>query len=226
MIFGELDIAITRSKRKTVSIFVERDGSVSARVPEDITEEELNVVIQSKEYQIHKNLAEWTQLNAQKIERDYVNGQSFLYLGRNYRLQLTDEVFKGVKLKNGYFIISKENKGKAKDYFIDFYKEKLREKLKPIINRYKGQLGVEPQEVKVMELQHRWASCTSNGNLNFHWKCAMAPIDVLNYIAAHELVHIIHQNHTKAFWNDLDKIIPNYDKQVQWLKLNGAGMDL
>ncbi|TSE08045.1 M48 family metallopeptidase [Aquimarina algiphila] len=226
MIFGELDITITRCQRKTVSIFVERDGSVSARVPEEITKEELTAVLQSKEYQIHKNLAEWTQLNAQKIERDYVNGQSFLYLGRNYRLQLTNDEFKGIKLKSGYFIISKINKTKAKTYFIDFYKEKLREKLKPILNRYKGQLGVEPQDVKVMELQHRWASCTSKGNLNFHWKCAMAPIDVLNYIVAHELVHIIHPNHTKAFWNDLDKIIPNYDKQLQWLKLNGAGMDL
>ena len=77
-----------------------------------------------------------------------------------------------------------------------------------------------------MELQNRWASCSNKGNVNFHWKCAMAPIDVLSYIVVHELAHLIHPNHTTAFWNEIDKVYPNYDKQVQWLKLNGAGMDL
>jgi predicted metal-dependent hydrolase len=126
----------------------------------------------------------------------------------------------------GYFNLSHSDKKNARDLFINFYKEKLNEKLKPIINRYKDQLGVIPKEIKIMELQNRWASCTSKGNVNFHWKCAMAPIDVLNYIVVHELTHLIHPNHTPAFWNELDKVIPNYDKQIHWLKINGAGMDL
>lgn len=226
MKFGELDIKLIRSKRKTVSIFVERDGSVSARIPEDISDEDLNEIIKSKEYQIYKNLAEWEQTNASKITRDYVSGQSFLYLGRNYRLKYVDEDFRGVKLRNGHFIITRRNQEKSKDFFISFYKEKLQEKLEPIIKKYQAQLGVKASEIKIMELQHRWASCTNTGNVNFHWKCAMSPIDTLNYIVAHELVHLIHPNHTAAFWNDLDKIIPNYEKHIQWLKLNGAGMEL
>ena len=226
MRFGDLDIAIIRSKRKTVSLYVERDGSVSARVPEDITEEELQNVVKSKEYQLYKNLAEWDQTNASRINRDYVSGQSFLYLGRNYRLKYVDDQVKGVKLVNGSFQITRKNQSKSKEYFIQFYKNKLVEKLPSIINTYQVRLGVEFKDFKVMELQHRWASCTTQGNLNFHWKCAMSPIDTLHYIVAHELVHIIHPNHTSAFWNDLDKIFPNYQKHVQWLKLNGAGMEL
>lgn len=226
MIVHGLDIDITKSKRKTVSIFIERDGSISARIPESISDKELEDVIKSKEYQIHKNLAQWKQLNETKIEREYVNGQSFLYLGRNYRLRFEDEEFKGLKLKSGYFIISKKYKSKAREYFIEFYKTKLQEKILPIIEQYKNQLGVKTNDVKVMELQHRWASCSSKGNLNFHWKCAMAPIDTLKYIVVHELVHLIHPNHTNAFWNDVDKIVPYYERQVKWLELNGAGMDL
>ncbi len=226
MIFGELDIEVNRSNRKTVSIFIERDGSVSARIPKDLSEEQLQEVLEAKEYLIHKNLAEWKQLNSSKIDREFVNGQSFLYLGRNYRFRLIDEPISRLTLRNGYFELSKTEKDKAKDRFIHFYKSKLSEKINPIIRKFKVQLGVEPNDVKIMELQHRWASCSTKGNLSFNWKCAMAPIDVLNYIVAHELVHLIHQNHTNAFWNELDKIIPNYDKQVQWLQLNGAGMDL
>lgn len=226
MIFGDLDIAIKRSSRKTVSIFIERDGSVSARVPEKLSDDDIQEVLKSKEYQIFKNLAEWEQLNEKKTNREYVNGQSFLYLGRNYRLNISQEASSRLTLKNGYFLLHESQKGKAKELFIEFYKEKLNEKISPIIDRYKNQLGVSPNEVKIMELQNRWASCSNKGNVNFHWKCAMAPIDVLSYIVVHELAHLIHPNHTAAFWNEIDKVYPNYDKQVQWLKLNGAGMDL
>lgn len=226
MILWGIDIAIKKSKRKTMSIYIERDGSVAALVPEHLNDGEITEIIKTKEYQIHKNLAQWTQLNEAKVEREYVNGQSFLYLGRNYRLKLVEEKMGAVVFRNGYFFLSKSEKSKAKELFIDFYKTKLKEKLRPIISKYQIQMGVEPNEIKVMELQNRWASCTTLGNVNFHWRCAMAPVDVLHYIVVHELAHLIHPNHTPAFWNTVDKILSNYDSQIKWLKLNGAGMDL
>jgi len=226
MKLSDIEISVVKSKRKTVSIYVERDGSVSARVPETWNEEEILEVLKSKEYQIHKNLALWTQLNDTKIEREYVNGQSFLYLGRNYRLKIVEDNTSALVLRNGYFLLDKHKESKAKELFVEFYKTKLKEKIDPVIVRYKAQLGVKPNEIKIMELQNRWASCSSKGNLNFHWKCAMAPIDVLNYIVLHELTHLIHVNHTPAFWNEIDKIMPDYEKHMHWLKINGAGMDL
>lgn len=226
MVVSGIDIVIQKSERKTVSIFVERDGSVSARVPEKLDDNEIRDILKAKEYQIFKNLAEWTQLNENAVEREYVNGQSFLYLGRNYLLKLVDDKIDGVQFKRNTFLLSKADKAKAKELFVKFYKDKLNSKIHPIIERYKNQLGVEPKQIKVMELQNRWASCMANGNVNFHWKCAMAPIDVLHYIVVHELAHLIHNNHTQAFWNEVDKILPNYDEQVNWLKINGVGMDL
>lgn len=226
MQLSNLEIELIRSNRKTVSIHIERDGSVSARIPEKMNEEEIQKVLKSKEYQIHKNIAQWSQLNETKVEREFVSGQSFLYLGRNYRLQILDENIPGLTFNKGCFVLSNLNKEKARELFINFYKERLKEKLSPLINKYKILLNVNPKEVKVMELQNRWASCTVKGNVNFHWKCAMAPMDVLNYIVAHELTHLIHQNHTNEFWNELDKVYPNYEKQINWLKRNGAGMDL
>tara|TARA_R110002073_G_scaffold312586_4_gene484123 strand:+ start:26033 stop:26713 length:681 start_codon:yes stop_codon:yes gene_type:complete len=226
MIVSGVDITIQKSKRKTVSIFIERDGSVSARVPETLSNEEVKDIIKAKEYQIFKNLAEWIQLNENAVEREYVNGQSFLYLGRNYRLKLVNEKLDEVRFIKNTFFLNKQDKHKAKELFVQFYKDKLNSKIHPIIERYKNQLDVQPNQIKVMELQNRWASCMQNGNVNFHWKCAMAPIDVLHYIVVHELAHLIHNNHTQAFWNEVDKILPNYDEQVNWLKINGAGMSL
>jgi len=221
-----IDIAVTKSRRKTVSIFIERDGTVSARVPEQWATDKIEEAILSKQYLIHKHLAEWEQLNESRVMREYVSGQSFLYLGRNYALKLVDEPLDHVLLKNGRFLLGKAYQDNAKELFVTFYKNKLRKKLPPLITRYQSQLNVKPNEVRVMELQNRWGSCSEQGNVNFHWKCAMAPYDVLTYIVVHELAHLLHPNHSPAFWNEVDKVLPRYDKQVEWLKRNGAGMDL
>ena len=226
MIVSGVDIAIKKSKRKTVSIFVERDGSVSALVPSNLSDDEIVTILKAKEYQIHRNLAQWLQLNERHVTREYVNGQSFLYLGRNYRLKLVDDKLGELKFSKGYFLLSKDELSNAEQYFIDFYRNKLKEKIKSLIIRYKEQLGVSPNDIKVMELKNRWASCSAKGNINFHWKCAMAPMDVLQYIIVHELAHLIHLNHTKEFWNEVDKVLPKYEEQMNWLKLNGVGMSL
>jgi predicted metal-dependent hydrolase len=226
MKLGELDIAVSKSKRKTVSIYIERDGSVSALVPETIADEELKEVLKSKEYQIHKNLAEWSELNENKVNREYVNGQSFLYFGRNYRLKIVEEADGKVLFSKGFFTIGRDDLPNAKELFTEFYREKLKDKLPPLVDINSKKIGVDPNDIKVMELQNRWASCSSLGNVNFHWKCAMAPMDVLNYIVVHELVHLIHQNHSEAFWNEVDKVLPRYEKQKHWLRVNGAGMGL
>ena len=226
MVVSGVDITVKKSKRKTVSIFVERDGSVSALVPSNLSDDEIATILKAKEYQIHRNLAQWLQLNERHITREYVNGQSFLYLGRNYRLKLVDDKLGELKFSKGYFLLSKNELSSAEQYFIDFYRNKLKEKIKPLINRYKEQLGVSPNDVKVMELKNRWASCSAKGNVNFHWKCAMAPMDVLQYIIVHELAHLIHLNHTTEFWNEVDKVLPKHEEQMNWLKLNGVGMSL
>ena len=223
---GDIEVEVKKSKRKTMSIFVERDGTVSALVPDNLSDTEIQQVLEAKEYQINKHLAEWKVLNYNKIEREYVNGQSYLYLGRNYRLRLVDDENQGILFNDGYFELSKNKLEKAKELFKDFYKKKLEVKIQPMVKTHLKRMGLLANGIKVMELQNRWGSCSAKGNLNFHWKCAMAPLDVINYIAAHEVVHLKHPNHSNDFWNDLDKLIPNYQRHIDWLREHGAGMDL
>jgi predicted metal-dependent hydrolase len=78
----------------------------------------------------------------------------------------------------------------------------------------------------VIELKYRWASCSPGGALNFHWKCMMAPVTILDDIVVHELAHLIHANHTKAFWNEVDEVMSDFQERKEWLRANGAGMDL
>jgi predicted metal-dependent hydrolase len=94
------------------------------------------------------------------------------------------------------------------------------------VDYYKTRMDVEPKSVKILDLKHRWASWTPGGNLNFHWKCMMAPMTILDYIVVHELAHLIHSDHSARFWNEVDKQLPDHGQRKEWLRVHGAGMDL
>lgn len=227
MTFSGINIDVRRSGRsKTLSIFVERDGSVSVLAPTGTADETILNLLSAKEYLLHSKLAKWAELNAGQLQRPFVSGQAFLYLGRNYRLRFADEQQSDLLFRNNYFNLRRQALTDARQLFVDFYKQKGLEKIQERLALYLPKVNASVTGVRVMELKHRWASCSTAGRLNFHWKVAMAPISVLDYIIVHELVHLVHHNHSTAFWNELDKVLPNYRDAERWLKHNGVKMDL
>lgn len=76
------------------------------------------------------------------------------------------------------------------------------------------------------EMGYRWASCGRNGLLNFHWKCMMAPPRIIDYIVVYELCHFYYRNHTDAFWNEVDKVIPDYRERKERLRKYGARLEV
>ncbi len=217
---------VKKSARKTLSIYIERDGSVSVLAPNENTDEEIREIVTQKSYQIYKYLAEREELIATKSYREITNGESFLYLGRNYRLQLVKDQDAPLKLKDGYFFLRAADKTHASEIFKEFYKGKALSRIAGRVAFYRDKMNVVPREIRIMELHNRWASCSRKGDLNFHWKCMMAPLTILDYIVVHEMAHLKHETHNEAFWNEVDKIIPDYRERKSWLRFNGAGMDL
>ena len=226
--FKDIEYTLVRSRRKTASIYIERNGKVSVLVPEKLTTRQIENLLEGKRRWIYKNLAEWKDLNARKVHRDYVNGEGFLYLGRSYRLKLVSELDVPLMLKDGYFCLQATN-GSIPDAdaaFKEFYRQKGVARIPPRVAYFQAKMDVEPRSIKVLDLKHHWASCTPGGNLNFHWKCMMAPLTVIDYIVVHELAHLLYPNHTAAFWNQVDKVMPDFQERKDWLRDNGAGMDL
>lgn len=222
-----IEISIQRTgRRKTVSIFIERDGSVNVLAPESAADEKIEEAVISKQYQIYSKLAKWKELNTGKVTREFVNGQSFLYLGRNYRLSIVAEANVSLEFKGNQFFLKRDSLQTAGKHFREFYRIKAKEKILERLKQIQPKFSERPTSIKVIDLQHRWASCTPNRALSFHWKCAMAPVGVIDYIITHEMVHLKHVNHSARFWNELDKKMPNYREYNDWLKKNGVKMDL
>ncbi|UEL47220.1 M48 family metallopeptidase [Terrisporobacter hibernicus] len=224
--YKDINYAVIRRKRRSSSLIVENDGTIKLIVPLDTSNEDVEKIIESKRYWIYTKKAELESLNYSKIDRKFVSGQGFMYLGSSYRLEIVDTLDVDLKLYRGRFYLKKSKLENAAEVFKSFYREKGLKKIEERINLYKDMIGVEPNKVRVMELQNRWASCTNKGNLNFNFKCIMAPLSIVDYIVVHELVHIKYKNHDSAFWNAIDKVMPDYEKRKEWLKNNGAALDI
>ncbi|MBI4245364.1 MAG: M48 family metallopeptidase [Planctomycetes bacterium] len=222
----EYEISIKRSKRKTASIYIERDGAVTALVPERLDNDRVNEILKQNEYKIHKYQSRRILLNKAAVKREPVNGQSFLYLGRNYYLQYSDKVDE-IRFHGRYFLAPVGISSRLQHAFKEFYRNRGKEFLTPRVHKYAAVMGVYPEEVSILDLKNRWASCsTKKPKVNFHWKIMMAPVSVIEYVVVHELAHFKYKRHSAQFWNGVDKVIPDYLKQIAWLKQKGASLDL
>lgn len=219
------------NQRRTTDIVIERDGRVVVRPPAQCSPEQVDAVVASKRLWIYRNLAEWKDLNASAVGREWVNGETFLYLGAGYRLALVSEQEQPLVLKDGRFrlrrdVVEHGGTRAAREAFAQFYTEKARQRFKERVSFFAPKVGVDVGKVRVKDMGYRWASCGRNGALNFHWKCMMAPPKIVDYITVHELCHFHQRNHTDAFWNEIDKVLSDWGERKKWLRRYGAGLNI
>jgi hypothetical protein len=227
----KLKYKVERSPRTTADIIVERDGSVLVRAPDSLPDERIDGLIETKRYWIYRALAEWRDLNATRVRREIKAGEGFLYLGRNHRLSLVSEQKVPLMLKDGRFCLRRDlveqgDAAGAQAAFRHFYIDKGEQKLTERTAYFSPKVGVAPTGLIVKELGNRWASCSPTGSLAFNWKCMMAPLSIIDYIVVHELCHMREPDHSEQFWNEVDKVIPDYQQRKKWLRTNGAGLDV
>ena len=106
----------------------------------------------------------------------------------------------------------------------DFLKREARKDLEAAVARHSRQIGVKPRRIVVRDTVSRWGSCSSTGGLNFSWRLILAPPYVLDYLAAHEVAHIVHMNHSPLFWKLARRLHPGADRAEVWLKVHGPDL--
>ena len=220
-----LDYKIQYSNRKTLNISVERDRSVVVRSPKNLSLDKIEEIVQSKGNWIKEKINHIQKYPIDLKAKEFVSGESLLYLGRHYQLLIVDEDFNGVRF-NQNFSISKSNQEHANKLFKEWYLKKALEKIKPLAKKYSANLGVNYNKCKTSEMKYRWASCTPKNNILFNWRIIKAPVYVLEYLVAHELTHLIEPNHTPEFWNIVSIQVPNYEKAKKWLKEKGYLLEI
>jgi len=219
----DLKYTVVRSpKRRKLTITVERDRTVVVRAPAAAADEKIRQVVESKRQWIFEKTR-----HAQKYDdlphppgKELVNGESALYLGRSYRIEIVDTDSNEIEFRQRFFVPAGLADHKL-EAFRCWYIARAEEKIRPRVRYHARQLGVEFARARILDNRYRWGSCTVNNNLTFNWRLIKAPMPVIDYVVVHELAHLLEPNHTPRFWNIVKAQIVNMDKPKQWLKEHG-----
>jgi predicted metal-dependent hydrolase len=106
----------------------------------------------------------------------------------------------------------------------DFLKREALRDIEAAVARHAKAVGVKPQRISVRDTVSRWGSCSAAGRLNFSWRLILAPSYVLDYLAAHEVAHMVHMNHSPKFWAVVERVSPDVKRAEAWLKAHGASL--
>lgn len=217
---------LVRSRRKTVSLQIESDGSLTVRAPLRLSRAVIDRMVAEKTAWIEQHRQRLHLINAARPRHAYQPGEQFFYLGTLYSLQIIPRLSPPLALENGVFWLSAGVGSGAEAVFIDWYRRQARLVISAGIDRLAAQHGYVYHGLRITSAGTRWGSCGSQGTLNFPWRLVMAPEAVIEYVILHELVHLEVKNHSRSFWEKVAEKMPDYHDRRDWLKANGLRLSL
>lgn len=225
-----IDYTVLRSRRRTVAIRVDPHGTVEVAVPTDFDEDQLSPLLKAKApWIVQKRLLVAEQ--APPAQRELISGERLPYLGRRYQLLVRRQPgtapslsFDGTRWRAMVPSGCSDEQAAAvlRPLLVAWYREHALEQLQERVARYAALLGVEWKRLRVRDQARRWGSCSKSGDLAFNWRIVMGPASAVDYVVAHELVHLRHRDHGARFWQTLESVMPDYEARREWLRRHGA----
>lgn len=225
---GFIAEVIRTNRIKSADVRVE-DGAVSIVVPKDLDGDRITQILDDNRQWIKNKI--YLHRDAMPVSsKDYVSGESFTYLGRNYRLKVNRGHFKPVKLVQGRLVVTVPNGTEQphmiRNALVRWYKHHAEQKLREKAKRYAVIIGVEPTDVGIKTFKSRWGSCSAKGKIDFNWKIILAPNRMVDYVVVHELCHLKHHDHSPKFWKEVERVVPDYAECKTWLRSNSSILDI
>ena len=156
---------------------------------------------------------------------DADSGALIPYLGRDHRIIHLDRlrgVVEAREVAGEPALLVPGDPSRVTGKLAAFLRARAREQLNLAVDGHCRSLGVRARSIRITDTTSRWGSCSTTRTLSFSWRIIMAPPEVLDYLAAHEVAHLREMNHSQAFWDHVRAICPDMDRHKSWLRRNGA----
>ena len=216
------NIQIIKKDIKNITLKVKPTCEVILTAPLLTTDEHIEYILKKRKDWISKKIAFYTANYKPQIQ-EYVSGENFKYLGKNYRLKVIQCDDECVKLQRGYiqiFIKNKNNLEKKKKLLNDWYLLKAENYFKKIIAKYSSIVNVDINNIKIRQMKTRWGSCNSSKSyINLNSELIKKPSNAIEYVIFHELSHLIYPNHSREFYNYLSTYMPDWKKRKILLEM-------
>ncbi len=217
-----LEIPLTRGgKSRRAQLTIERDGSLKLRAADDVGCDELTRFLAAKRDWIYRKLAEKEELQFQPVHKEIVDGEGFSYLGRNYRLKIVDSDESRVRVDRGRLVVP-GSRNVSSAAIIDWYSRSGLTWLRPRMRDLAGRVRVQPSSLEVQNLGFRWGLATADGRVRIHWATLQLRPSLVEYVIAHELVHLREAHHGPTFWQLLERVQPDYAERKSQLAAAGS----
>lgn len=216
---------IIYSKRRTLSIEIHLDSTLIVRAPLKTPYRDISDFIEKKQAWIQRTQEKMKAKHTQLQPKQFLSGEHFYFLGQLYPLAINPSLKKPFEFTH-QFEISPSIQPHAQNYFVHWYKTQAEEIIFPRVSHFAQLTQLSFNQIKISHARKRWGSCSANNNLSFSWRLIMAPLDSIDYVIIHELVHTIHKNHGKRFWRKVASLMPNYEAARAWLRKEGEFLSI
>ena len=220
------EITVTRKNVKNINLRIKPpDGSIEISCPRRVTNEQLAAFVREKSGWIREH-REKILAKASAPEKRYITGDTVSLWGRNCPLTVLDGAPAVRVTESGVILTVPENStAEERKACIDFwYRENLRPAVEKRIPYWEAKTGLKCGRVTIRDMKTRWGSCThSTAAIRVNLRLAEKPPECLDYLILHELMHIRHPNHSKAFYADIEKLMPDWKSRR--MLLNGRDED-
>ncbi|MBU8917290.1 SprT family zinc-dependent metalloprotease [Neobacillus sp. 114] len=220
---------IKYKNRTSVGMTIDSYGNVEIQAPKGISDEKILQLLEEKWDIIQQKLMEMKGRLDGPQEKAYKHGESFLYLGNTYPIQIIQDKnitedrvsFEGERL---HIYVKQLDDEKIKQALKRFYYQQCKALVEKSISSYQSHFKTKPRSIRITDSKTTWGTCDSKLQLTFNWRLAMAPREVIDYVVVHEMCHMVHLNHDRSFWRLVGKIMPDYKEKENWLNLSSWKM--
>jgi len=216
---------IIRSQRRTIGLQIAPDATLIIRAPFRVSDSAIARLVARKYDWIVRKQEFVRCLNRLMPAKKFIPGEEFLYLGQAYKLHIQPDQSAPLVFDRA-FHLAQDCRGQARQRFIQWYREQTRTRITGRVEFQASRAGLRYKKIRISGARSRWGSCSRAGNLNFSWRLVMAPPDVIDYVVVHEVAHLAHPNHSRAFWNQVLALDPDYKQRRKWLRDNGHLLEL
>ena len=206
------------ARRRTVAVVVEPDSGVTVLAPTSSTPAQIERILRRHLRWIRRQRREIEALPPPPLPREWVSGETHRYLGRQYRLKVLRAHTPSVKLLGAFFVVStldRADRAAVKRLMEAWYRQRaktlLPQRAQMLLSRTTW-LDVECPRIQVRVLRDRWGSASPSGRIAFNLDLVKLPLSCVDYVVAHELVHLAIPSHSPAYWRMLERVMPDWQR--------------
>jgi len=222
---------LRRSKRaRHILLHVHDGGRIEVVVPWRVSYAQARQFVAEQREWVMKNITKHLKMRRQHPSRALVSGEKLLLFDQSYLVRVVCDPWRTRSSygEDGYEVsIFVARQKDVKRVLVRWYRAKAKKYFLERVVVMQEKIGVQAQFVVVSNARSQWGSCIKRtGRISLSWRLAMAPVEVADYVIAHEVAHLKHDNHASSFWQAVAHIYPDYKKWRGWLKRHGSGLSL